>query len=314
MKFILLLFILPACLPVPAAERAFYLWQRSWTPETELAVRACDRPLSAFAAELSRDKTERSAAPAEFWRRPGVTAVFRLRLDAFSTEGFRAACCRNRPERLPPGPARRRYTRAAAGGICGPPEGTAGSASRSVREFSITALPCHLPHARLRRRRPGRPTITCFSCTDSTCRGASKNRMRWLDPVVARTAIVRARKLGRPFRLALPTYAYRLSFAPGHRSFRRHQCGGRRSAGGTLEQSSGRPGPGAAPRSPAGKSGSASHLVPASGPRRSAQLRPGNDRTTRNGSHPGRAARYRAAADRAERGRAPSHAPRPNSA
>ena len=66
MKFILLLFILPACLPVPAAECAFYLWQRSWTPETELAVRACDRPLSAFAAELSRDKTERSAAPAEF--------------------------------------------------------------------------------------------------------------------------------------------------------------------------------------------------------------------------------------------------------
>ena len=85
MKFILLLFILQACLPVPAAERAFYLWQRSWTPETELAVRACDRPLSAFAAELSRDKTERSAAPAEFWRRPGVTAVFRLRLDAIST-------------------------------------------------------------------------------------------------------------------------------------------------------------------------------------------------------------------------------------
>lgn len=218
MKFILLLFILPACLPVPAAERAFYLWQRSWTPETELAVRACDRPLSAFAAELSRDKTERSAAPAEFWRRPGVTAVFRLRLDAFSTEGFRrlaAEIVRNGcprvqldadiPERrLAEYADRLKELRQAL--------------PASVREFSITALPCHLPHAAFAdAARQADYYVLQLHGLDVPRNIEEPYAL--LDPAVARTAIVRARKLGRPFRLALPTYAYRLSFDPGTGAF-----------------------------------------------------------------------------------------------
>ena len=227
--------------------------------------------------------------------------------------GIPAACCRNRPERLPPGPARRRYTRAAAGGICGPPEGTAAGASR-IRPRILHYRPA-LPPAACRLRRRG-PAGRLLRASAARTRRAAEHRR-----TVCAARPGRCPNRDRPgpeARAAVPPRAADLRLPalvrPRHRSFRRHQCGGRRSAGGTLEQSSGRSGSGAAPRSPAGKSGSASHLVPASGPRRSAQLRPGNDRTTRNGSHPGRAARYRAAADRAERGRAPGHAPRPDSA
>lgn len=206
LPFLLFLIVLPS---VPAAE--FYLWQRNWGVAVENAAKHCSSPLLLFAAELSAKKTVRSGAPRELWEREDVTAVFRLRVDALNPAGFSrlaAEIARNGcpkvqldadvPERRLAEYAEHLETLRSVL----PPQ---------VKEFSVTALPCHLGHAEFSAvAAQADYYVLQLHGIDAPARIDEPYAL--IDGTTARTAIRRARELGRPFRIALPCYAYRLEF------------------------------------------------------------------------------------------------------
>lgn len=210
-QFSILLLLLFSTAAGPAAEPAYYLWQRSWTPAVRQAAGQCGRPLLIFAAELSGSRTERSDAPAGIWKKEEVTAVFRLRAGALNPAGFqrlaaeitRNGCAKVQldidvPERRLEEYAKLLETLKRAL----PPE---------VNELSLTALPCHLGRKEF-------AAVAQFAdyyvlqLHGLDVPAHIDDRYSLLDGEAARTAIRRARQLGRPFRIALPAYAYRLSF------------------------------------------------------------------------------------------------------
>lgn len=215
--FIPLLLLLLQSLPA-AGEHAFYLWQRVWTPAVTEAARGCGRPLAVFAAELSADRTERTGAPAELWGRNDVTAVFRLRVDALTENGFdrlaaeiRRNGCRNIQLDVDV-PERRlgEFARLLAG--------LRKKLPAQVRELSFTALPCHLPHPEFADA-AGKADYYVLQLHGIDVPADISEPYALLDARTARTAIGRARRLGLPFRIALPAYAYRLSFDPQSGAF-----------------------------------------------------------------------------------------------
>ncbi len=206
----LLLFrLLAAAAATPATE--FYLWQRRWTPDVARALERNDSALQIFAAELSAAGIERSEAPAELWKRQNVTAVFRLRVDALNLPGFtrlateisRNGCSRIQidadvPERrLAEYAALLRTLRS--------------KLSPHVEEFSVTALPCHLGRAGFAAV-AAETDYYVLQLHGLNVPGRIDEPYALIDETISRTAIRRARQLGKPFRIALPAYAYRLEF------------------------------------------------------------------------------------------------------
>lgn len=199
-------------------DHAFYLWQRTWTPPVAEAARGCPSPLSVFAAELSARKTERTDAPASLWEKDGITAVFRLRTDALNAAGFdrlAAEIARNgcRGIQLDTDVPERRlgeFVRLLAG--------LRRKLPAQVTELSFTALPCHLPHSEFAEAaKMADYYVLQLHGIDAPANIDEPYSL--LEPGVAREAIRRARGTGRPFRIALPVYAYRLSFDPDSGAF-----------------------------------------------------------------------------------------------
>ena len=209
MKSLLLPLLLLLVLPASAAE--YYLWQRKWTAAVRAAAQQPCDGLQVFAAELSAKRTERSEAPPELWKREDVTAVFRLRVDALNSGGFarlaaeiaRNGCANIQldadvPERrLAEYAGHLKALRAAL-----PPQ---------VREFSVTALPCHLAHADFAAV-AAQTDYYVLQLHGLDVPARIDEPYALIDGTVARTAIRRARQFKMPFRLALPSYAYRLEF------------------------------------------------------------------------------------------------------
>ena len=201
--------ILTAAAMPPATE--FYLWQRSWTPDVARAAEQCGPPLQIFFAELSAAGTERVALPPDIRKRPDVTAVFRLRVDALNRNGFERlaaeiARCRCAKIQIDADVPERRLAEY-AGYLAElkdhlPPH---------VTEFSVTALPCHLGRAEFAAVAVQADYyVLQLHGLDVPARIDEPYAL--IDGATARTAIRRARQLGKPFRVALPSYAYRLEF------------------------------------------------------------------------------------------------------
>ena len=201
--------MLSAAAAPPATE--FYLWQRSWTPDVIRAADQCGCPLQIFLAELSAAKTERSRVQADVWKRPDVTAVFRLRVDALDRNGFkrlRAEIARSRCGKIQIDadvPERRlaeyaEYLAELKRTL--PPH---------VMELSVTALPCHLRRAEFAAV-AAQVDYYVLQLHSLDVPARIDEPYALIDGPTARTAILRARRIGQPFRIALPSYAYRLEF------------------------------------------------------------------------------------------------------
>lgn len=211
-------FFLGLALSAAGGESAFYLWQRTWTPAVAEAVHGCDSPLAVFAAELSARDTARTDAPAELWKRNDITAVFRLRTDALNAAGFdrlAAEITRNGCRRIQLDidvPERRlgEFARLLAGLWRKLPA--------QVEELSFTALPCHLPHPEfVEAAQAADYYVLQLHGIEVPAKIDAPYAL--LDAGIARKAIRQAREIGRPFRIALPIYAYRLSFDPDSGAF-----------------------------------------------------------------------------------------------
>lgn len=211
MRFFLLLFLLLPSLTTPAAEHAFYLWQRRWSPAVVRAVEQCDSPLLLFFAELSGTKTERAQVPPEIRKRTDITAVFRLRVDALNPEGFsrlaeeitRSSCENIQIDADVP---ERRLSEYAAF-----LRALKRALPQQVKELSITALPCHLGRGEFASVAE-QVDFYVLQLHGFDAPTRIEEPYALIDGETARTAIRRARHLGRPFRIALPSYAYRLEF------------------------------------------------------------------------------------------------------
>lgn len=207
--FPFLFLALAAAATTPATE--FYLWQRRWTPAVVRAAEQCGSPLQVFFAEISRTKTERAQIPPELRMRENVTAVFRLRADALNPEGFARLAAE--------------ISRSARGKIqidADVPERDLAEYAaslnslkhtlpRQVKELSITALPCHLKQEDFAAV-AAQVDYYVLQLHGLNVPARIDEPYALIDGATARTAIRRARRLGRPFRIALPSYAYRLEF------------------------------------------------------------------------------------------------------
>ena len=220
----------PLSAAVPSAN-GFYVWQRHWSDKVESAVRseleAGTHDLYVLGGELEyegRDARWRGVdVPDRIWRHPRVTAVFRFPVQALDDPERTAGALVSRagalgvhrmqldvdvPERLIA-----RYGELVEGiRLRWPVEAAA-------LRLGATFLPCHLDLAGIRRVLAAidEPVIQLHGID------APKNRAEtWA--LMRRTTVFRALRMARAldgrFKMALPSYAYVLTFnADG--SFRR---------------------------------------------------------------------------------------------
>ena len=219
----------PLSAAVPSAN-GFYVWQRHWSDKVESAVRseleAGTHDLYVLAGELEYEgrgaRWRGVDVPDRIWRHPRVTAVFRFPVQALDD-----------PERT----ARALVSRAGALGVhrmqldVDVPERLIARYGELVEEIRLrwpeaaalrlgaTFLPCHLDLAGIRRVLAAidEPVIQLHGID------APKNRAETWS-LMRRTTVFRALRMARAldgrFKMALPSYAYVLTFnADG--SFRR---------------------------------------------------------------------------------------------
>ncbi|MCL1856501.1 MAG: DUF3142 domain-containing protein [Kiritimatiellaeota bacterium] len=227
-------FLVTASLATAAAESAgFYVWQRAWTQDVATAVKAAEkdgRPLYVLAGELEpvgsaygesvgADLCVRPASWA--WKRPNVpetiwqggraTAVLRAPANAMNdaealTETLRRemAALKTGRVQLDIDVAERRLADYAA--VLGRLREAFPAA-----ELSATLLPVHLAHTEMAD--VAKPldyyVVQVHGIDPPRHRDEAYSLMR---RDVALRAIERAKALGHPFKVALPTYAYVLTF------------------------------------------------------------------------------------------------------
>ena len=222
--------LLASCRPAPphALRQGYYVWQYDWTPAVAdglaAAARAGDATFLVMAGAIGRDPQ-----PHPDWRAlaaAGRPVVPVLRIFAPAAALLAADPARLRAEVLRRCDALR--TSMAAAGLrldalqldldC--PERLLGDYARFLASLrpalpgialSVTALPSHLD-----RRDFARVAAACDGYTLQV-HGLAYPRTigepaALVDAQVARTAIDRAQRLGRPFDVALPTYAHELVF------------------------------------------------------------------------------------------------------
>ena len=201
----------------------FYVWQRDWSDKVEAAVRAeldaGTHDLYVLGGELEhegRDERWRCPdVPKEILRHPRVTAVFRLPVRTLNDPGRSAQAVVSRAVALGVHriqldvdvPERQivRYAELLEGiRLCWP---TGSGAPR----IGATLLPCHLEQKNVRRvlASADDPVIQLHGID------APKNRAgKWalMDRKTVFRALRKARSLGGRFKMALPAYAYVLTF------------------------------------------------------------------------------------------------------
>lgn len=201
----------------------FYVWQRQWSEPVAAAVdaelKAGTHDLYVLGGELEyvRDRPQWRASqmPPDLWRPPRVTAVLRLPVRALDDPESSAAAIVARADAL--GVCRvqldvdvpeRRLDRYAAllKGVrrLWPP-------SSGTLRLGATFLPCHLEHDAVRRALAeiDEPVIQLHGID------APKNRdAHWalMDRTTAFRALEAAHALDGRFKMALPSYAYVLTF------------------------------------------------------------------------------------------------------
>ena len=211
------------------AAPGFYVWQRETTPAVLEAARAAageGRELFALAGEFDagaggalRDLATGLRPPFDFGAGdpslPPATAVFRVRIGALQAPAPVGAALAERARALGAtrvqldvdAPERRlgdyaALVRAVRAGL---PEGAT---------LSATLLPCHFAHADDVRAVLAAADYGVLQLHGIDPPGALSDGWRLMDPATVRTALRRARALGAPLRVALPAYAYVLTFAP----------------------------------------------------------------------------------------------------
>lgn len=201
-----------------------YLWQRRWTPEVRDAV-SSHAPAFSRLALLVAEQTWEPAALTEI--HPDAAALGRAPVVA-SIRVAAGPAAFERPSPLP-ALAARTVSRLRAEGLnvvevqldLDAASSQLAAYARLAREvraalpvpLTLTALPDWLS-------RPELPALLdetdgwTLQLHDFTPPRSPEDLPPLLDPVEARAAITRAAALGRPFRIALPTYAYTAAFTP----------------------------------------------------------------------------------------------------
>jgi len=206
-----------------ASADGFYVWQRQWSEPVAAAVdaelKAGTHDLYMLGGELEyvRDRPQwrASQVPSDLWRHPRVTAVLRLPVRALGDPESSAAAIVARADAL--GVCRvqldvdvpeRRLDRYAAllKGVrrLWPP-------SSGALRLGATFLPCHLEHDAVRRALAeiDEPVIQLHGIDAPKRRDA-----HWalMDRTTAFRALKAAHALDGRFKMALPSYAYVLTF------------------------------------------------------------------------------------------------------
>ncbi len=212
-----ILFCLAFALALTAAAKSngFYVWQRVWTPEVTEAVktaRAGERALFVLAGELEvSDVWARVNVPEEVWRDERVTAVLRAPANALEdAEKLRdhlqreiAALKTTRVQLDVDVPERKLADYATLLKVL--------REALPMIELSVTLLPAHL------ERNEVAAVVREVDYFVVQVHGIEAPRHReegyaLMKRDVARRAVERAKNLGKPFAVALPTYAYVLTF------------------------------------------------------------------------------------------------------
>ena len=218
-----------------ASAPGFYVWQRDVTPAVIDAARAAvaeGRELFALAGEFDADTSGTLidlspdlSSPFHFGSGdsplPSATAVFRVRLGALDAPGTVGAALAARANELgatrvqldvdAPESRLGDYALLASAVRGGLPEGST---------LSLTLLPCHFAHRAAVRKVLDSADYGVLQLHGIEPPGKLSDGWRLMDPRTVRTSLSRARAIGVPLRVALPTYAYVLTFDPDG-SFRR---------------------------------------------------------------------------------------------
>jgi hypothetical protein len=207
----------------------FYVWQREVSRDVMAAARSVvaeSRELFVLAGEFDRkggDVMHNLASDArpqfDFGNGdhalPSATAVFRVRVDALdlatdagAAVAARAAALGARRVQLDVDAPERRlddYAALAKAVRAGLPAGST---------LSLTVLPCHLEHQAAARRLLSVADYAVLQLHGIDPPASLNECWRLMDPATVRKALARARTLGDKMRIALPSYAYVLEFAP----------------------------------------------------------------------------------------------------
>lgn len=215
---------------------AFYVWQYEWSEEVANAVRAADA-LHPDAYYVMAGEIGGPGVPSPNWN--ALAALHTPVVPVLRVFARKSAELETAPTNLARhiiGRIHAVQDRAARAGLhmsaiqldldC--PERLLPFYARFLRELrpalpglrlEITALPCHLPHGSFRRVAAAVDsyTLQVHGLTYPTHRDEPAAIM---EPRIAAQAIRTADRIGRPYRLALPTYATELVFARADGRFR----------------------------------------------------------------------------------------------
>lgn len=211
MKIFLYLVLLFSLMDIAGREVGFYLWQRDWSEAVQQATANCPGKIYLFAAELDGGKISRSNVRLDIWRDRNITAVFRVRVEGFSQDGFKQLVeeiKRIGAERIQLDidvPERR------LGEYVQRLSELKINLAGEVKEWSITVLPCHLKHVEF----SDVAKLVDYYVLQVHGLEAPKHiddNYFLIDGKIAREAVGMARKLPYRFKVALPCYAYILWF------------------------------------------------------------------------------------------------------
>ena len=210
---IIMIVLLPVGGRLIATEPGFYVWQRNWTPAVTRAALACPRELYLLAAEFTAVGTQVKVTsielPPAVINRKNVTLVYRIHVELLASLPPETAAAEIRKYAVPnlqldvDCPEKKLFLYADLL--------TKLRRLLPERHFSITVLPCHLD-------RPDFPALArladyyVLQVHGLDIPSTLREDRRLLRRETARPAIAQAEKLGMPFKIALPTYAYQLNF------------------------------------------------------------------------------------------------------
>ena len=205
----------------------FYVWQRDVTPAVLAEARAATeegREIFALAGEFTADATgalcdlsPNLCPPFNFGSGdsslPSATAVFRVRPGALDAPEIFGAALATRAGELgatsvqldvdAPESRLEDYALLAAAVRAGLPKSAT---------LSLTLLPCHFAHPSSVRAVLASADYGVLQLHGIDPPGSLSDEWRLMDPATVRSALSRARALDVPLRMALPAYAYVLTF------------------------------------------------------------------------------------------------------
>ena len=223
-KLIFALTVSAACWQLPMAKNidnpVFYIWQRDWTPEVSETAMSCRRSIYPLAAEFVRHnggiKVESVRIPGQITSRHDLTLVYRIHsrlLGRITAKQLVREINKYQVKNIQldvdcPQSKLKLYGKLVTNLKKLLPE----------RHFSVTVLPCHLSEPDFRDL-AGLVDYYVLQLHGIDVPKNINGDCRLIKREIAMPAIRRAKKLALPFKVALPSYAYRLNFVPGSGRF-----------------------------------------------------------------------------------------------